>query len=429
MKQYISRLPKKLFVVFLSVALVAIISAPAIAAFGPNRPTKAWTPGVAGFDHVTFNSFTGVGNGVGDERDFMRGVQVGRDSVWSDPVQNVTQDAEVEAKIYIHNGADASLNDQPGNPGIAKNVKVRVALPTGAKQSQEANAFISADNAQPGTVFDSLTMTGANNGFFAVEYVPGSAKLNKGGATTALSDSLVTTGVNIGDQRGCFEYVQEVTYRMKVKMPQYNFKKQVRFEGQTKNDWKENLDVKPGQVVEWKLEFDNIGRTLLNNVIILDQVPANTTVVPGSVKLIDGNFPQGYTYKDAEAIQNKGTQVNVNIGNVNPGINSIIVFKTKINDTKETQCSVQTLVNTGYATPQGYTTVKDIAQVKVTGTKKDCVPPTPTPQPQPTPTTPGQPTKLPETGAGDVAAIFSATTIAGAMAFRVFTARRLNRES
>jgi uncharacterized repeat protein (TIGR01451 family) len=423
MKNIIKRLPKKVTSVLMTLVLIAGITSTAIAAFGPSRPTKAWNPNIDGFDHVTFNSFTGVPNGIGDERDFMRGVQVGRDSVWSDPVKNVTQDAEVEAKIYIHNGADARLNDLPGSPGIARNVRVRVALPNGVKQTQQATAYISADNAQPREVFDTLDITGANNGFFSLEYVPGSAKLHRNNAATPLSDSLVTTGVNIGDQRGCFETVEEITYRMKVKMPQYMVNKFVRFEGQTKNDWKKHLTVKPGQVVEWKVEFDNIGRTLLNDVIILDQVPANTTVVPGSVKLVDGNFPNGYVYKDNEAIQNNGTQINVNIGNVNPGINSVILFKTKVNSTQELECGSHKLINTGFATPKGFTTVKDTAEVDVVGEKKDCVPPTPTPQPQPGQPQPSQPS-LPVTGAGDIVGIFAATTIAGAVAYRFVWLRR-----
>ncbi len=42
------------------------------------------------------------------------------------------------------------------------------------------------------------------------------------------------------------------------------------------------------------------------------------------------------------------------------------------------------------------------------------------------PVTPVTPTELPNTGAGDVAAIFAAATIGGAMAYRVFVSRRLS---
>lgn len=363
----LSLLPKKLFAVVAVAAIVAGISAHALAGFGPDRQTKAWSPTVEGFDHVQFNSFTGV-TGVGDERDFLRGVQVGRDGTWMDPVNGVSQDAEVEAKVYIHNNADATLNDQPGNPGVAKNVTVRVALPTGSKQSQQVTSYIKADNANPGEISDTLDMTGENSGFFELAFVPGSAKWSHDGAVVALSPAqeaaLISTGVNLGDQKGCFQYVQEVTFRMKVKMPHYTVQKTVRMDGQTANDWKEAVDVKRGQTVEWKVEFDNVGKTVLNDVAILDQLPPFMTVVPGSVKLIDGNNPNGYVF-DESAVQNNGTQINVNVGNVNPGINSIIAFKTKINDAKELQCGTHMLYNTAYATPKDYSAVSDVAQVYV----------------------------------------------------------------
>ncbi len=366
MKNLLKRVPKSVYAAVATIAIVAGVASQAIAGFGPDRPTRPWTAAENGFDHVTFNSYTGVPNGIGDEREFFRGVQVGRDGNWIDPVNGVEQGAEVEMKIFIHNNADPLLNDKPGAPGVAKNVRVRADLPTGASQSHQATAYISADNAQPKEIFDTLDMTGANAGFFELAFVPGSAKMynHENGQTTAIGDDLVTTGVNIGDQKGCFKYVREITFRVKVKMPHYKVNKQVRFEGQTKNDWKENLNAKSGQTVEWKIEFDNVGATLLKDVIILDQVPEGVTVVPNSVKLIDGNFPQGYEYGD-EAVQNNGRQVNVNIGNVNPGINSIVTFKTKVNS--DIECGVHKLVNTAYATPGGYGTIKDNASVTVDG--------------------------------------------------------------
>jgi uncharacterized repeat protein (TIGR01451 family) len=414
MKNIIKRLPKRLLAFGMAVVLVATLTATATAAFGPDRPTKAWSPTVDGFDHVTFNSFTGVGNGIGDERDFFRGVQVGRDSVWSDPVQNVTQDAEVEGKVYIHNNADARLNDQPGNPGIAKDVNVRVAMPTGTKQSQDATAYISATNAQPTQVFDTLTMTGANNGFFAIDYVPGSAQLHKNGQTTALSDNLVTSGVNLGDQKGCFDFVQEVTFRMKVKMPRYTITKQVGIPGQTSADWKKNLPVKKGETVSWLVTFTNAGRTELKSVKIVDEIPVGLTVVPGTVKLTNGNYLSGYIFPDG-AIQAKGRQINIDIGNYNPDGIAYVTFKTVVDQAEQPTCEANTILNRAYATPEGFGSITDTASVSLAADK--CQPVTP-------PVTPAK--VLPNTGAGDVVAMFTAITIAGAIAHRVYMVRRLS---
>jgi uncharacterized repeat protein (TIGR01451 family) len=417
-KQMFKVLPKKLLIGLMIVAVIAGISAPVMATFGPDRPTKAWSPTVDGFDHVTFNSFTGVGNGVGDERDFLRGLQVGRDSAWSDPVSGVTQGAEVEAKIYIHNNADASLNDAPGNPGVAKNVNVRVALPQGIAQTQQTTAYISADNAQPGTVTDTLDVTGANNGYLGLNYEAGSAVLhNQDGTTSPVSDSLVTTGTNIGDQKGCFAYVREITFKMKVNMPRYTIQKQVEFAGQTGNDWKESVNAKTGDTLAWLVTFKNAGATPLNHVKVVDEVPAGLTVVPGTVKLTNGNYPNGYVYPDS-AIQANGRQVNVDIGNYNPDAAGIayVTFRTTVTDTP-TCGKTDVIVNKAFTTPEGFGAIFDTASANITGAQ--CVTPV-TP-----PVTPAG--QLPNTGPGDVVGIFAAVTIAGAVAHRLFLNRRYSR--
>lgn len=436
MKRIFQHLPKKLLALVTGLVLVTGLAAPAIASFGPDRPTKAWSSGIAGFDHVTFNSFTGVGNGIGDERDFMRGVQVGRDSVWSDPVSNVTQDSEVEAKIYIHNNADGALNDQPGNPGVAKNVTVRVAIPTGTKQTQEVTSYIAADNAQPKEIFDTLDINGANSGFFGLQYEPGTAKLHEqnGTSTTLTSaqeNALIGSGYNLGDQKGCFDFVKEITFKMKVQMPQYNLQKQVRFAGQGPNDWKESVNAKDGDLLEWSISFKNIGKTQLNNVAIVDQVPVGLDVVPGSVTLYATDFPDGTTDLKPNPIQANGRQLNINIGNYRPlnqselsagDISAQIIFKTKVNVAAMTTCGANTVVNKAFATPEGFGAISDTAQALV---NKECQ----TPPPKTPPTTPpvATPTKLVDTGPGSVAGLFAGVTVAGALVHRLYVNRKLAR--
>ncbi|MBA2279161.1 DUF11 domain-containing protein [Candidatus Saccharibacteria bacterium] len=372
MKRYIKLLSKQLFVAAATVAIVAGVAANTFAAFGPSRETRAWTSNENGFDHVTFNSFTGVPNGIGDERDFLRGVQVGRDSVWSDPVTSVNNDTEVEMKIYIHNNADSALNDQPGNPGVAKNVTVRTALPTGAAQAQQVTSYIKADNARPGEIFDTLDLTGSNSGFFELSYIPGSAKLHTGTQVSALSDTLVTTGVNIGDQKGCFEYVREITFRVKVKMPSYATQKTVRNHGEDSTKWREVANTKIGDKVDWRIWFKNSGTTQLNAVKVVDNLPPHVRVVPGSVKLYNGNYPVangGYTYP-ASAVQNDGKQVNVDIGAYLPGGDAYVVFTTEVLNDKEIACGYQQLANVAYTTPEGYGALNDSARINVINDKE-----------------------------------------------------------
>lgn len=368
-KNMLTYIPKKLVATFAVLAVVLGIAVAAQAGFGPDgRETRAWSASENGYDHVVFNSFTGVPNGIGDERDFLRGVQVGRDATWIDPVNGVEQDAEVEAKIYIHNNADPLQNTVPdgngGFVGIAENVTVKVELPSGIKQSHDVKALIGATNATPTSIFDTLSMTGANSGYFELAYVPGSAKLHTGGSTTALSDNLVNGGVNLDDQKGCFEFVREITFRMKVKMPEYQVFKSVRHEGQTYSDWKEAVTATPGEKLEWKIEFRNIGRTALQNVVIVDDMPEGMVIEAGSVKFYDGNFPAG-TPLGNDVIQQDGKQLNVNIGNTNPDTNAIVFFKAKVPTVSELECGANYLVNLAYATPQGFHTLESAAVAMV----------------------------------------------------------------
>jgi uncharacterized repeat protein (TIGR01451 family) len=363
---FLKRHAKKMSL-FAGVAVtVAATAAIATAGFGPDRPTKVYNgPGTPGFDYVTFNSFTNVPN-IGDERNFLTGKIAGADGGFYDPMTKLRNEDEILMRVYVHNNADPKHN--ASGVGVAKNTKVRVELPSAATsaQSLSAKAYISADNAQPQTIFDTLDMKAENGGFFSLQYVPGSATVTSNEGTSAVSDSIVTTGVNFGDEKGCFEYVKLVTYKVKVKMPRYSVAKTVRLKGQGPNDWKESLTVKSGQEVEWRIEFKNIGSTELKSVKIVDEVPAGANPVSNSVKLYNGNYPNGYTYPNT-AIQAGGKQVNVDIGNYLPNINAFVLFTTKV----EQECGVKSLVNKAFATPAGYGAVVDDAKVTVEG--KNCV--------------------------------------------------------
>lgn len=412
--------------------IIAAVSAPALATgnFGPERPTKVWSPTVSGFPYVTFNSFTHVGNGIGDERDFYRGVVVGRDSVWSNPIQNVPRNSTIEAQIYIHNNADASLN--ASGKGIAHNVTVRVVIPKTIAQSQETIAYISASNAKPGTIYDSMKITSANNTYFGLAFQSGTAQIHEQDGkvinlTTSQTNAMLTGGLNLGDQLGCFAHVQLITFRMKVNMPNYTVTKKVGFAGQSASALVKTINAKPGEVLGWEITFTNTGQLPLSQVIILDQVPVGLTVVPGSVKLVDGNFPKGYVYPNS-SIQANGRQINVNIGNSNPGIGSYIIYRTTVNASKSFACGQSILVNEVYATPQKYGTIFDKANADIDNqcTTPPVTPPTTPPNTPGTPI-PGTPSQLVNTGPGNVIALFSATTVAGAIVHRLYAVRRLAR--
>jgi len=360
----------------LALTATAIVPAVTKAGLGSDRPTKAYTDGVAGFDHVTFNSFTGV-PGIGDERNFFNGKYADAGSVYSDPMPEVKDGDVLTLEVYVHNNADSSLNES--GVGIAKNTKVRVALPSGVAKNQEATAYISADNAQPQTVEDTLDFGAANGGSFGLEYVKGSAHLQGNYIDASLPDSIVTSGAAIGTDaldgqlKGCFKQMVYVTLQVKVKMPEYSLTKQVSVKGKT-TEWAKSDNVVAGDTADWMLTFKNNGETPLKSVAIADQVPAGLTVVPGSIKLTNGNYPTGYTFPDGAVIDN-GRTISVNIGDYDPGILAYITYQTTVDKPGADVCAPATLTNKAFATPSGFGAIWDTASVTVPG--NECKPETP----------------------------------------------------
>lgn len=376
MKRFLPRVSKKVLVALATVAATFGVVG-AVSAWYPERPTYTIENPAP---HVTFNSVTNNPN-YGDERTFFDVKDAANTNSGGFVDKATVKDGqELLLRVYVHNNAASSLNgpNYTGS-GVARNTKVRIHLPTATEQALRANAYISADNAKPQVVADTLDMVGQNGANFKVEYVPGSAMqyTNAVPSGMKLNDSIVTTGAPIGYNKldgnvpGCFEYTSIVTIKVKVKMPSYSIQKSVRLEGQTANDWKESVKAEAGKKVEWRIEFKNLGSTELKQVKVVDQVPAGLTVVPGSVMLYNGNYPNGYTFPNS-AIQSNGRQVTVNIGNYNPGNNAFVYFLTQVPENKDLKCGVNKFDNIAYAAPENFGAVNDGANVTVDG--KDCKP-------------------------------------------------------
>jgi PKD domain len=204
------------------IAAVAVISGIAIVPFmvlganagwGPVRSTFTWDHPAT---HVTFDSITDNPQ-VGDERPFLSG-KVSNAS--GDVVDNihVTNNDEVTLRVYYHNNAASNLNL------VATNTRVKFYLPTAAATSTFATSVISADNASPKTVNDTVDFNGDKP--FTLEYVKGSAQLwNNKFQGKVLSDDVTTTnGALIGYDKidgqvpGCAEFSGYVTIKVKVHM-------------------------------------------------------------------------------------------------------------------------------------------------------------------------------------------------------------------
>lgn len=201
-------------------AVLAVITAAAlipaihaVASWGPNRPTFTWANPAT---YVTFNSITD--NPVfGDERTFFDGTYVSAPGAAQDRL-TVSDNQELSLRVFFHNNARADLNL------VATNTKVKILLPTQANTNTTAAAYISADNANPLVVADSLDFTGAQP--FTLEYETGTAQLwNNVFRGISLNDSIVSSngalvGYNAIDGRvpGCEQFSGYVTVKVRVHM-------------------------------------------------------------------------------------------------------------------------------------------------------------------------------------------------------------------
>ena len=200
---------------FASLGVVTSVAVAAVAyaavTFGPDRSTFTWAQPA---NYVTFNSITD-NPFWGDERFIVKARDVNASSSTNSTKMSVTDNQEVLVTVYFHNNAAASLNL------FSKNTKVKVNLPTGTAATQELKAFISADNANPQTVFSTMDLTSTDP--FTLQYISGSAQMKTSFITTTLSDNVVKDGVLVGTKttdgkvQGCSEFAGSVSFRVKVK--------------------------------------------------------------------------------------------------------------------------------------------------------------------------------------------------------------------
>lgn len=314
-------------------------------------------------------------------------------------VANVTQNTQyakstsakvdevVKVQVWYHNRENADSGK------VANNLNVKIGLPTAQGTTQTVTSTVSATNSN--TVNDSATVNlSIPNASLA--YIPGSAQwrhnIGTNAApnyvTTTISDDVVKTGVNLGDEQPCFNFEATVTVLARVVASEVSITKQVRVLGQ--KDWVVNNTAKPGDTLEYLITFKNQGNTTLSNVAVGDNMPAHVTYVAGTTMLRNGANPNGVKINSDNV-----TKGGIDVGNYTPGAVGYVWFQAKIDSNLAP--GTYTLKNVGVVRPQGMNEFFNTAITTVTVATPQTTPPTPTPTPTPTPA----PTPLPQTGVAD----------------------------
>jgi hypothetical protein len=336
-----------------------------------------------------FNVFTGVPD-AGNESDFLRArVPTGTNdntTQYVDPLDAgaCTNGQKIQLHVYVHNGASADGNDNGNGPSVAHGTTVKVNLPTGEASSFNPSAVISSTNA--GSVSDGATIN-CNGKTVALKYVAGSAsQVANGTGTIGLSDSIVTSGASIksesagrdGDVWGCWNERVYVVLTVQV------------------------VATPPAIPVVATCDMFNItpgdNRTVTVNNF---KYSASSNVSIRNVVVDWGDNSTKFTTTDASKVNGQSHTFAKDGSYV---VNAIITFITPTGD-----------VQAGGAGNGSAC----YASVKFNGKQPPIVTP-------PTPGTTAKPTTLVNTGAGSVAGLFAATTVAGAAAYRKMLARRLS---
>lgn len=194
-------------------AILALVPASsAFAVWGPGRTTFTWD------SPATYNTFNSITNNpvYGDERAFYDAKDV-NSNTYLDQIQ-VHDNQELVFRIYFHNDGASNLSLS------ATNTKVKVLFPTNPTTNTASYAYISADNANPGTVGDTVDISGSYP--FTLQYVPGSAQIKTNAMNgVVLSDQIFNgSGATIGysslngNVPGCAQYSGWVTFKVRVNM-------------------------------------------------------------------------------------------------------------------------------------------------------------------------------------------------------------------
>lgn len=333
-------------------------------------------------DTITFNSIT---NGkIGDERNFVGAKLSGTTSVKDNEI-SVEDGKTYTVRLYVHN------NSPLGVDKTAENVTVNFALPTTVGKSHTVVGYINASNAMPNRYWDEVKFVSDDN--FYLEYVDGSARYtNTKLGTVALPNEVITSGAKIGYEGldgkipGCFAYDGEVTIEVTVhKAASAKLSKTVRLKG-TK-EWKESVDAKIGDEVEYQIEYKNLTSETVSNVMIRDILPKNMEYVKDSTYLYNANYQSG-----VQVVENTVTTTGINIGSYTMNGNAYVRFTAKVIN-KTLACGDNQLVNWANVTVNSEVAGKDDASVMV---NRVCETPEPEPEdPEP---------ELPVTGATDIVA-------------------------
>lgn len=312
-----------------------------VSAWGPERTTFTMENPAT---YPTFNSITNNPT-IGDERDFVR---VGEIDAKVTDLKNeveVVPGRQYLVYVYFHNNASSTYNDAAhNNSGVALRTRMATNFSTVLTPTDKGTitATITADNSNPGSVWDEAYMTTKTEKVL-MHYVPGSAKIYndwKANGTVMSSNLFTEQGTLLGLNAlngvipGCEEYHGVVTYVLQAEELGGSIEKAVSKDG---NEYLESANLAPGEEAFFRLTIRNTGDVALTNAIVKDVLPEGLALVPGSVGL------RANESTTTDSLSDNILGSGYNLGTIGTGNTIYITYKVKAGD--EFDCTGKELTN------------------------------------------------------------------------------------
>lgn len=101
----------------------------------------------------------------------------------------------------------------------------------------------------------------------------------------------------------------------------------VRLVGDSDKSWKNEVDAKIGDKVEFQIEYTNTSDTKQENVNVSGTLSDSLHYIEGSTKLYNGSFPKGFLVDSDELVAS-----GIDIGHYEPSANALIRFQAEVVD-------------------------------------------------------------------------------------------------
>lgn len=313
---------------------------------------------------------------------------------------NVQHGNTVQVAMVVHNPEDKDSDK------VAKNFRVKVAIPTAAGTSAKITGEAKADNGvqqAPYNSTDSTTLNSANGKVFTVVNVrnvqvqennvepTNQPKYNWGPVQDVPQNRVQTQNANgsynmtitpkaSGDLKPCFHHALRIVFLVDIaQSPYLTIDKKVRKAGDpTFVDGP--IVVGRNEELEYQIAVGNTGAARATELNVRDALPPNVTLVSGSCQMKVGSQP-------ITSCTDMFVQGGENFPFIDP--DSYVYFKIKVKTTA-VPANVCRLTNAAMVDSKETIVFNDTATVTYV-----CVTPTPTPTPTPTGTPTATPTPTP----------------------------------